>query len=114
MTPLLDDSIAHNSVAGLDFQIVKGGIRMQYECKQCGTEFTKAWGSAKCPKCKSKDLWITGGETTTILLSLAIAITFLAVLYLVSYVAFFGGIIGVVVAFPFAVWFILRRRKNHT
>jgi len=85
---------------------------MEYECKQCGAEFTKAWGPAKCPQCEGKDLWITGGEATTIACMLAGALFLLAVLFLVSYVAFFGAIIGFLVAIPFGVWSILSKRKG--
>jgi hypothetical protein len=85
---------------------------MEYECKKCEASFTKVWGPAKCPKCGSKELWVTGGAAKSLLLTVTVAVAFLGILYLVSYVAFFGGIIGVLVAFPFVVWSVLKRRKK--
>lgn len=85
---------------------------MEYECKKCGTRFAKAWGPASCPKCGSKEVWITAGAGKVLGLALAVAVVILVIFYLVSSLAFFGGIIGVLVAFPFVVWSTLRRRKR--
>ena len=87
---------------------------MQYECKQCGSQFSKAWGPAKCAECGSKDLWITGGEITSILLLWSVALVLLTILFLVSYLAFFGGIVGALVALPITTWSVLRRRKKRS
>lgn len=101
---------------------------MRYECKQCGTEFTKDWGPASCPKCGSKDLWITGGETRAILIVLAACLGVLAVMLCCLLLplealwggygaalklgAVIGGVVAFLVAFPISVWSILKRRKR--
>ena len=84
---------------------------MKYECKHCGTEFALGWGPASCPKCATKDVWITGGKTSRVLIIIILYLLFLAILYLLAYVAFFGGVIGGVVALPAAIWSILKKRK---
>ena len=84
---------------------------MQFECKQCATEFEKGWGQAACPKCGSKDLWTTGGETNAIARVLVVAAVMLILFYLLSPLLFLGGMIGAVVAVPAVIWVVLKRRK---
>jgi hypothetical protein len=101
---------------------VDGGDAMDYECRQCGTGFTKRWGGAKCPGCGGRDLWITTGATIVILemvlRMVAVLAPLLAITFLVSYVAFFGAVIAaaffLVFGLPWAVWTMLRARKPAT
>ena len=85
---------------------------MEYECKKCGTSFTKYLGQAKCPKCGNKDFWITGGISKQIFLFLAILGLLLIVTFLFSFVAFFGVLIGTFFALPISVYNLYTKYKR--
>jgi len=84
---------------------------MQYECKECKAKFEKNLGQAACPKCGSRNLWVTGGETEAVFRVLALVAAVLLVFYFLSPTLFLGALIGAAIATPLVIWSVYRLRK---
>jgi ribosomal protein S27E len=74
---------------------------LECECKQCGTRFNHNAGRIRCPSCGSTQVWVVGGISNVIGLTLLLA----AVLLAVGFVAlppdtFRAEVVALVVAIP--------------
>jgi ribosomal protein S27E len=74
---------------------------IEVECKQCGSRFKHNHGRIRCPVCGSTQVWIVGGISNVIGLTLLLA----AVLLAVGFVAlppdtFRAEVVALVVAIP--------------
>jgi len=65
---------------------------MKYKCKDCGNDFEKTCALLvlKCPKCGSKDIFITGGIMKTFIIDTLIVVIICLIGSLISIRFSFG------------------------